>query len=362
MSYLGEPFRHDLFVSYSHGSLAGRLDSDLKLWSQRFAAELRSELEGLPEFEGISVFLDEDDRADESVDRTERLTGQLREHVKQSALFTLLMTPHYQRSRWCRQELDWWSEKHRPDSFGAGERLYLCRVRPSDEKDFPDQLKDLVGYFCYDRAKPPDKARPFTWKGAQQDLDDFVNLLADLSGDMMQRLRALKEILDDQRRQKEKARRYQDTEALTLFLHGRETAREAWDRACDALQEDGFSVVPHEPVPVEDSGGLHPEYQKQLNNSDGLLLLGAEEGPEIDTDLIVIGRHYRREAVAAGSPLPCAVVDMVGPPLRNERRLKNARNLGLHWIDSTADGWSGQVRSWLRGLGNGRSPAAAAHP
>ncbi|MEM7024477.1 MAG: molecular chaperone Tir, partial [Pseudomonadota bacterium] len=91
------------------------------------------------------------------------------------------------------------------------------------------------------------------------------------------------------------------------------------------------------------------------------LLLGAEEGPAIDTDLIVIGRHYRREAVAAGSPLPCAVVDMVGPPLRNERRLKNARNLGLHWIDSTTDGWSGQVRSWLRGLGNGQAPAAAAH-
>ena len=189
MSFLGKPFQHDLFVSYSHGAFAGRHDADLKLWSQKFAEDLRAELAGTTEFEKISVFLDEGDRSDENVDRTEQLTGLLHDRVAGSALFTLLMTPQYLRSKWCRQELDWWCEKHHPDTLGAGSRVYICRVRPSDEAAWPEPIKDVVGYFCYDRDKGADKARPFTWKGSERDRDDYVDLLVDVSGEMMQRLR-----------------------------------------------------------------------------------------------------------------------------------------------------------------------------
>jgi hypothetical protein len=347
MCFLGEPFQHDLFVSYSHGAFAGKHDSDLKLWSQKFAEDLRAELAGAGEFDDVSVFLDEGERSDENVDRTEQLTCLLRQRVSKSALFTLLMTPHYLKSKWCRQELDWWGEKHHPDTLGAGSRIYLCRVRHSDSAAWPEQLKDVVGYFCYDRDKPADKARPFTWKDTRHDHDDYVNLLTDVSGEMMQRLRALKGILDEQRRQDEQARKYAEPNGLTLFLHGRESAKDAWERACDALQEAGFYVAPGGPVPIADDGGLHPEHHRQLKNSDGLLLLGAEDGPAIDTDIIVIGRNYRREAIAKGSSLPGAVVNIAGPELRTERRLRNAQNLGLGWIDATIGGLPAQVRSWL---------------
>jgi hypothetical protein len=102
--YLGEPFQHDLFVSYSHGAFPGEHNSELKRWSQKFAKDLRAELAGHGEFAGISVFLDESDRPDENVDRTAQLTGLLGDRVANSALFTLLMTPHYLRSKWCSQE------------------------------------------------------------------------------------------------------------------------------------------------------------------------------------------------------------------------------------------------------------------
>ena len=39
MSYVGEPFRHDLFVSYSHGD-DGSGGAYLKPWSAAFAHEL----------------------------------------------------------------------------------------------------------------------------------------------------------------------------------------------------------------------------------------------------------------------------------------------------------------------------------
>jgi hypothetical protein len=313
----------------------------------KVARDLRAELAGAGEFDDISVFLDAGERSDENDDRTAQLTGLLRQRVGKSALFTLLMTPHYLRSKWCRQELEWWSEKHHPDTTGAGSRIYLCRVRHTESAAWPEHLQDVVGYFCYDRDRDRDKARPFTWRGAQHDLDEYVNLLTDVSGEMMQRLRALKGILDEQRRRDEQARKYAEPDSLTLFLHGRKTAEDAWKKACDSLQIAGFTVNPDGPVPIPSHGGLDPDYQIQLKESDGLLLLGAEEGPAIDTDIIVIGRNYRREAIAEGSSLPGAVVNIVGPNLRTKRRLTNVRNLGLGWIDGNVDGLPNQVRSWL---------------
>ena len=55
MGFLGEPFKHDLFVSYSHGAFKGDHDPDLKLWSQKFAEDLRAELAGTTEFESLGV-------------------------------------------------------------------------------------------------------------------------------------------------------------------------------------------------------------------------------------------------------------------------------------------------------------------
>jgi hypothetical protein len=55
MCIVGKPFKHDLFVSYSHGDFAGKHDADLKHWSQKFAEDLRAELAGTTEFEEISV-------------------------------------------------------------------------------------------------------------------------------------------------------------------------------------------------------------------------------------------------------------------------------------------------------------------
>jgi hypothetical protein len=50
VSYIGEPFTHDLFVSYSHGTMAGDGLSPLKRWSDGFIRELVRELRTNPKF------------------------------------------------------------------------------------------------------------------------------------------------------------------------------------------------------------------------------------------------------------------------------------------------------------------------
>jgi len=349
MSYVGDPFQHDVFVSYSHGASKGNHDSDLKAWSQSFARDLRSELLQI-ELDGISVFLDESERSDENVDRTAKLNNHLQDRAEKSALLTVLMTPQYLRSKWCRQEFDWWCDKNFPCQLGQGERLFVCRVRPSDEGAWPEPVKGVVGYFCYDKDKEPDRARPFAWRGRESDKDNYLDLLVDLAAEMKQRLEPLRSVLEEQRRRQDQAEKLVAAAGQTLFLHGREEATAAWEKAYDSLQYAGFSVLPTCPVPIDDDGGLHPEYEKQLRKSDGLLLLAAEEGPAIDTDILVIGRNYRRKVIAEGAVLPGAVVNLAGPGLRTERRLKNAQNLGLGWID-LADDWPDHVRSWLAETG-----------
>jgi TIR domain len=166
MCFLGEPFKHDVFVSYSHGAFKGQHDPDLKRWSQKFANDLRGELAGTAEFEEISVFLDDSERSDESVDRTADLSDDLEKHVQDSALLAILMTPHYLRSEWCRREREWWDAKGRLETLGSGNRIFVCRVRPMGETAWPAELPAAVGYYAYNKNKDPDKARPFTWRGS----------------------------------------------------------------------------------------------------------------------------------------------------------------------------------------------------
>jgi hypothetical protein len=293
------------------------------------------------------VFLDQSERTDESVDRTADLQAHLEARAQASALLTILMTPHYLRSDWCRREREWWSAKHHPDTLGGGNRIFICRVRPTGGAPWPADLPASVGYPCYDQNKEPDKARPFTWRGSTDDLNQYKNLLVDLAGDFMQRLRTIKAVLDERRRQEEQARKYAEPDGQILFLHCRPHAAAAWDQAFDRLQDAGFFVVPDRPVPIPADGGLDTEYRTQLARSDGVLLLGTEDGPAIDTDIIVIGRHFRNLAAATKPFLPCAVLNVAGEPLRTSRRLRNARNLRMGWIESTLDDWPIHVRSWL---------------
>jgi hypothetical protein len=345
MPFLGEPFAHDLFVSYSHGAFKGQHDPDLKLWSEKFARDLRAELAASDEFEDISVFLDENGRADENVDETAPLPAHLEERVSSSALLVVLMTPHYLRSKWCHQELESWSRQNLPDTLGAGSRIFVCKVLPTDPTHWPQELPPAVGYLAYDQDK--DTSRPLAWRDSRRDLDDYYNLLIDLSGDVMQRLRAIKEILDEHRWQEAQRRKLDAPMGGILFLHGRPDAAAAWHQACDRLQDAGFYVVPDRPTPIAPDGGLDPEYQAQLVQSDGVLLLGAEDGPAIDTDIVVIGRNCRNLAAASKPFLPCAVLNLAGEPLRTPRRLRNAKNLRMGWIDATNNHWPIQVRSWL---------------
>ncbi|WP_217283901.1 hypothetical protein [Pseudaquabacterium terrae] len=107
MSYVGQPFAHDIFVSYSHGSDAAG-DATLQGWSLAFVGQLERELRADRAFrDTLSLFVDAQGRAGQRLDRMAPLTDQLDSHVGAAALLLVLLTPDYQASGWCRDERDW---------------------------------------------------------------------------------------------------------------------------------------------------------------------------------------------------------------------------------------------------------------
>lgn len=338
----------DVFFSYSHAAFKGQSQSEMKRWSQKLAMDLREELSqsGL---ENLSLYLDESNREDESVDPTEELGKQLKRKVSSAALLVLAMTPDYLRSHWCRLERDWWVERNDPDRLAAGGRVFIARARPTDSGAWPNELKNLPGYFFYHKDEPHDLARPFTYRGSDDDLNQYNKALYKLSGGLVRKLKAVREILDQRHKEWEHKRKVTAESGQILYLCGRRENTREWEETCNLLQDQRFIVNPDRPQPLTDNGGLDVEYRKQLLSSDGLLILGTEDGRAVDSDMVVIGRSYRNLAIAErGSPLPCAVFDTIGQPLKHKRRLRNAENMRIAWIDGTSPNWSHQLLNWLR--------------
>ena len=104
MSYVGEPFEYDVFVSYAH-AIATTETSLIRDWSRFVAGHVQELLATALNVEGsgkIQVFLD-----DRVLSSGQPLTQKLRDKAQRSALLLVLMSPLYPTSSWCVDELDW---------------------------------------------------------------------------------------------------------------------------------------------------------------------------------------------------------------------------------------------------------------
>src|SRR5690606_2166177 len=86
MAYVGPPFAHDIFVSYSHGD-DGSGQSFLQPWSAAFARELERELRADRRFrQQLKIFLDENQRPGQGIDPMAPLSDQLRKEIGAAAI------------------------------------------------------------------------------------------------------------------------------------------------------------------------------------------------------------------------------------------------------------------------------------
>jgi hypothetical protein len=356
MGFLGEPFKHDLFVSYSHGDFDGSGQSNLKKWSQAFVKELEGELRQHPKFRHLTIFLDQDHRPDQGLDPMRALTGQLQNEIGASGVLTVLMSPHYLLSRWCGDEREWWFECQVKHGLASDGRIALARIWPTEDP-WPAAFLDeggepLVGIAFYDLKNAAFHPWPHDWPDCTGARGLFREALLDMVGRIWKRLAAVKEQLEEQKRRKAETERLSAASERVIYLHARQAHEEAWQRAGDALLERGFVVMPTEPDPVERDPNRAREVSERrvetLSACDGLLLLGADDGRALDADLVVVGRQDRHLARARSQRLlPCAVLDTAGAAIATPRRKAMARALEIGWIDTTQAIWTPDVARWL---------------
>jgi len=359
MSYVGAPFTHDLFITYSHGDALGDGNSLLKRWSVAFARELQSELQFYRDIgANLSLFLDQKHRPGEGIDPLQPLTESLQKEIGASAMVAVLMSPHYLASAWCGDERTWWVESQKTLPIPTQGRIAVARILPLDEGAvWPEPLVDnrghqLKGFLFYDQLATPAMARPFAWpEPAQGAGGDFRKPLVELAASVFEALKSIKKRLDEERRAAAEIAKLAGQDQV-VYLHGRADQRTAWEETNDLLSNAGFTVLPTDPDPVV----IDPEQAREVRNRrvetladcDALLLLGSADGRAVDADLVAIGRQERQLARARSSRfLPCALLDTVGEPIASDRRRLAARKMQVDWLDRRTEEWVPSVRSWL---------------
>jgi hypothetical protein len=357
MGYLSPDFTHDVFISYSHGDSGGTGSTPLKAWSQEFAAKLQGELSVDPRFKDVAIFIDANKKVEHGLDPTLPLTQEVQKGVQSAALLTILMSPWYLQSGWCRDERGWWLEASKQNG-GFWGRTFVARIMPINDADWPNELRDErgippLGFWYHSR---PDGSRPFGWNGRTDDNNEYTKALLDFVTALSRRLLDMKAKIDERKRQQDEAQRLGQDQGQTLYLYARSAHRELWGQVHNELSNAGFFVTPAQPEPP-----IHtPDQMRQISEQrlihlvecDALLLLGTEDGIALDGDMLSVGRQSRNVGRArSGKLLPCAVLDRSGGSAKTDQRVAAARKLNIHWIDGSGADWLQRVRVWLLEMG-----------
>ena len=119
------------------------------------------------------------------------LTDELRAKVTYSGILMIVMSPRYLTSAWCKDELEWFKQQVLGRARDQG-RVFVIRALHTDEKLWPDFLRDarghaLTGFRFYDKP-----FNPHGWREAGENSEPYVRELGRLQTALVKRLRELR--------------------------------------------------------------------------------------------------------------------------------------------------------------------------
>jgi hypothetical protein len=192
MSFVGEKYKHDIFVSYSHGTPAhGENETDLKRWTHAFVRKLEEDIRNSVQGPDRNVEI----WYDEHLKGNKYLTNQLKTEIAQAAVLVIIMTNEYLDSDWCTTEVQWFEAELTRRGHDV-ESIFVIRAMPTDSSRWPTFLKDerqetVTGFpFCDESARRA--ARPFGWPSPADQEGRFYEALSKVSSALAERLEALR--------------------------------------------------------------------------------------------------------------------------------------------------------------------------
>jgi hypothetical protein len=357
LSYVGEPFDYDVFVSYAHAEVETQA-SLVRDWSRHVTGRLRDLLAtalnveaGSPgtEIQKCEIQFFFDDRVLVS---GQPLTQTLREKAQRSALLLVLMSPLYPTKKWCLDELEWFFEQTARDGRSQ-EHCTVLRIQlPLDDCAWPKRLLD-------ERGKPVvfrDLADPETELPIGLDLTSFVSARLDeaVRGILIEikgKLVSLRKQLAARRRMTAPVRQ-KPADRPVIYLDADPDDKALWQSLKGALKD--VAIVRPASL-LQASGDLDPldcDQRKLLQDefgvSDGLVLLHGPPGAWIERavarsylDLRLFRQRHR--------DLPWAILDRVG------QRPAVADDYDVPCVPAASNDWQRELLAAL-----GLAPTAAA--
>jgi len=372
MAFLAPHFEHDLFVSYAHGA-----GGTYKRWTRQLVDDLKDAILDETLVDQFKIAIDRD------LDVTGSLEDQLRNKVKSSGLLLVIMSKPYLKSRWCKEERDWFLSEVRECQDGGG-TVIVVRAHPTPEDDWPDCFKDdgghvVLGVTFHRDDKPGDNVRfPYGFVERCDNDQKYWQALEKLVTKVEHRLQYLKQyapnslveqpteqrITPERRGSCSQAETNSNGEGCVpiqvsveqslswstlsdrprIYLQAPINQQSEWDKTKADLEGAGYDVLPssfHE---------IGCDINARLAARDHLLH-GCEEdvhalcvlgtGDVIkDVQSADIGRKYKG---LAGKTLPCVV--LVENPVDSEFD----QVLGIRIIEMTDTGcWLKSFQTWMR--------------
>jgi hypothetical protein len=340
MCFVGEPFGHDIFVSYSHGDPDGRGTSPLKEWSRALIRHLEQEIRSpYPDFDPLQIFIDE------QLDPTLALTAELREHAQAAGLLMVIMTERWLKSAWCEDEIGWFQEQV-ASRGGPDGAVIVVRAFPTNTSLWPDCLKDergnvLTGIHFHPLPGGPG-IPPYGWREDKPSDPEYWKAVAKLATTVMRRLQELKDREELRKAQVPAGRSINGTPRL--YLLGRAGQEVAWAASRERLVEAGFEVKPIRLQPVGSSlleiRRAQRDRLDELGRCDGFLILRTDSAEDI-TPILETCEANRACIEATGKYLPCGVLDL------GSADVPCASDLGIEVLPGRGPGWLQAVRAWL---------------
>ncbi len=250
----GSPF--DVFVSYAH------VDNEIPLgaskgWVTTLADELEKVLRrllGRPP----SVFMDHKLAGNEAV------TPALHTHLRNSRVLLLVMSPGYQRSRWCQRELTTFLEE---EALEKNESVFVVEIDPMERSGWHPALRELIPVRFWERQfesiAPRLLGYPLPRPAEDSQYWDNLNRLAHLIRRRLTRAEGSE----------------RSTAPVVWVAETTEDLLEERESVVATLRQLGYDVRPAAPYPRESRDPYLERLQDDLGRAVLLLqLLGPREG------------------------------------------------------------------------------------
>lgn len=348
MCYLGDPFQHDIFVSYAWGDPKGKGTTPLQEWSRWLIDHLEAQIRSpWPEFDPLAIFIDE------KLDPTLALTQELREKVQAAGLLLIIMSERWLASSWCKHEIEWFRQQV-TNRGGINGSVVVVRAFATDSKLWPDCLKDERGHglvgICFHPLPGGAGVFPYGWGQKKPASSEYWAAMEQLVTTVINRLKALK-ALETLRKEQMAQPAAAVPEKPRLYLHAAIGQAEAWTSARQRLENAGFEIEPAQLTAVGSSlldvRRAQRDRLAKLAACHGLLVLRADPAGDIAADIEVC-QADRADVEAGGRRLPCAVLDTAGGAIP-EPSAAAIEAFAIDVLPATGPDWllPATVRGWL---------------